>query len=94
MKEGLLGTNLLLLLLLLLLLFTAVEFSLGGSSPYTSTDKTNKNILNETIQKHSTNNTKHSQYKYTYCQNTHTLQNKLKQPQYKIYLSAYRDINL
>ena len=30
-------------LLLLLLLFTAIEFSLGGSSPYTSTDKTNKN---------------------------------------------------
>jgi len=31
------------LLLLLLLLLTAVQFSLGGSSPYTSTDKTNKN---------------------------------------------------
>ena len=31
------------LLLLLLLLFTATEFSLGGSSPYTSTDKTNEN---------------------------------------------------
>ena len=31
------GVNpLLLLLLLLLLLFTAVEFSLGGSNPYTS----------------------------------------------------------
>ena len=29
-------------LLLLLLLFTAIEFSLGGSSPYTSTDKTKK----------------------------------------------------
>jgi hypothetical protein len=35
--------------------------------------------------KHSTNNTKHSKYKYTYYQNTHTLQNKLKQPQYKIH---------
>jgi len=34
---------LLLLLLLLLLLFTAIEFSLGGSSSYTITDKTNKN---------------------------------------------------
>jgi len=33
----------LLQLLLLLLLFTAIELSLGGSSPYTSTDKTNKN---------------------------------------------------
>jgi hypothetical protein len=31
------------LLLLLLLLFTAIDFSLGGRSPYTSTDKTNKN---------------------------------------------------
>jgi len=44
------------------------------------------------MQKHSTNNTKHSEYKYTYYQNTHTivetpahtlthtLQNKLQQP--------------
>ena len=31
----------LLLLLLLLLLLTAMQFSLGGSSPYTSTGKTN-----------------------------------------------------
>ena len=31
------------ILLLLLLLRPATEFSLGGSSPYTSTDKTNKN---------------------------------------------------
>ena len=31
------------ILLLLLLLFTAIQLSLGGSSPYTSTDKTNKN---------------------------------------------------
>jgi len=30
-------------LLLLLLLLIAIELSLGGSSPYTSTDKTNKN---------------------------------------------------
>ena len=28
--------------------------------------------IKETIQKHSTNNTKHSKYKYTYYQNTHT----------------------
>ena len=35
--------NVLLLLLLLLLLLTSIELSLGGSSPYTSTDKTNKN---------------------------------------------------
>ena len=51
--------------------------------------------LNDAIQKHSTNNTKHSKYKYTYYHNTHTivktpphthnhtLQNKYKQPQYK-----------
>jgi len=31
------------LLLLLLLLLTAIELSLGGSSPYYSTNKTNKN---------------------------------------------------
>ena len=31
--------------------------------------------INETIQKHSTNNTKHSKYKYTYYQNAYTLQN-------------------
>jgi len=31
------------LLLLLLLLLTSIELSLSGSSPYTSTDKTNKN---------------------------------------------------
>jgi len=35
--------QLLLLSLILLLLLTAIELSLGGSSPYTSTDKTNKN---------------------------------------------------
>jgi hypothetical protein len=33
----------LLLLLLLLLLLTAIDLSHGGRSPYTSTDKTNKN---------------------------------------------------
>ena len=55
------------------------------------------NIHKPKIQKNSTNNTKHSKYKYTYYQNTHTLQNphitkqvkqlqyKLKQTQYKIY---------
>ena len=32
------------LLLLLLLLLTAFELSLGGSSPYTSTDKTNNKL--------------------------------------------------
>jgi len=31
------------LLLLLLLFLTVIELSLGGSSPYTSTDKTNNN---------------------------------------------------
>jgi hypothetical protein len=30
---------------LLLLLFTAIELSLSGSSPYTSTDETNKNKI-------------------------------------------------
>jgi len=74
-------------LTIIIFIIIAIEFSLGGSSPYTSTDKTNKNKIhiNETIQKHTTNNAKHSKQKYTYYQNTHTLQNKLKQPQYKIY---------
>jgi hypothetical protein len=31
------------ILLLLLLLLTKIELSLGGSSPYTSSDKTSKN---------------------------------------------------
>jgi uncharacterized ion transporter superfamily protein YfcC len=35
--------------------------------------------------KNSTNNTKHNKHKYKYYQNTHTLQNKLKQAQYKIH---------
>jgi hypothetical protein len=58
-------------------LFTAIELSLGGSSPYTSTHKTNKNKYTQTKQykTQSTNNTKHGKYKYTYYQNTHTLQN-------------------
>jgi hypothetical protein len=30
--------------------------------------------MNETIQKHSTNNARHGKYKYAYYQNTHTLQ--------------------
>jgi len=37
--------EILLLLLLLLLLFTAIEFSPGGSSPYTTVDKANKNKM-------------------------------------------------
>ena len=44
------------------------------------------------MQNHSTNSTNQSKYKYTYYQNTHTivknthtLRNKLKQPQYKIH---------
>jgi hypothetical protein len=58
---------------------------------------TNKNIHERNNTKQSTNNTKHSKYKHTYYQNTHTivkttthkhthiLQNKLKQPQHKIH---------
>jgi hypothetical protein len=38
--------------LLLLLLFTAIEFSIGGSSPYTSQTKQKESIyIKETIQK-------------------------------------------
>jgi hypothetical protein len=76
---------------LLLLLFTAIEFSLGGNGPYTSTVKTNKNKY--TIPKHSTT-IKKTVYSSTYITkipiqlskhpphtHTHTLQNKFKQPQ-------------
>jgi len=49
-----------LLLLLLLLLLTATELSLGGSIPYTSTDKTNKNKHTETKQYKKT---QYKQYK-------------------------------
>jgi len=42
-EVGVLLNLCILLLLLLLLLLTAIELSLGGSSPYTSTDKTNNN---------------------------------------------------
>jgi hypothetical protein len=35
---------LLVVVVVVVVVFTAVEFSLGGSSPYASTDKTNKNI--------------------------------------------------
>ena len=51
-----------LILLLLLSLLIATDLLAGGSSLYTSTDKTNKNeiYIKETIQKHSTNNTKNT----------------------------------
>ena len=58
------GWIIIIIIILLLLFLTAIEFPLCGSSPYTSTDKTN-NI-------HKRNNTKHSKYKYTYYQNNHT----------------------
>jgi len=56
---------------------TTTELSLSGSSPYTNTGKINENKYTEAKQykKHSTNNTKHSRYKYTYYQIIHTLQN-------------------
>jgi len=40
------------IIIIIIIIITAIELSLCGSSPYTSTDKTNKNIhINETIQK-------------------------------------------
>jgi len=79
-----------LLTYLVIYLLTAIEFSLGGSSPYNSTDKKIRiNIHKRKNKKHSKNNTKHSKYKYITKTpphtHTHTLQNKLKQPQYKIH---------
>ena len=47
-KQNKTKQNKLLLLLLLLLLLTAIEFSLGGSSPYTSTGKKIKNKYTQT----------------------------------------------
>jgi hypothetical protein len=47
------------LLLLLLLLFTAIEFSPGGSSPYTSTNNKNGHI-----NIHKNNNTKQTIHNY------------------------------
>jgi len=46
------------LLLLLLLLLTTIELSLGGSSPYTSTDKANNYTLTKQYKK-----TQYKQYK-------------------------------
>ena len=57
--------------IIIIIIITAIEFSLDGNSPYTGTDKTNKNKRNNT--KHSRNKTKHSKYKYTYYQNTHNI---------------------
>jgi len=65
------------IIIIIIVVITSVEPSPGGSSPYTSTDKTIKNnvYIEETIPKHSTSDTKHGKYKYTYYQNNHTLQN-------------------
>jgi hypothetical protein len=54
--------KLLLLLLLLLLLpsSSAIEMSLGGSSPYALQTKQIKICIHKRIQKHSINNTKYS----------------------------------
>jgi len=86
----------LVLLLLLLLLLTAITFSLRGCSPYTSTVKIYKNkiCLNITTLKQS-KQFKYTYYQnnHTIVQKptitkpqhtlTHTLQNELKQSQYK-----------
>ena len=80
---------------LLTYLLPAIEFSLGASSPYTSTDKTSnihkQNNTKNTIQtiqntgNTSTHITKTPTHNKTNTHtHTHTLQNKLKQPQHKI----------
>jgi hypothetical protein len=83
---------------LYVLLLTAIELSLGGSSSYNSTDKTNKNKYTYTKQyknavqtiQNTVNASTHYQNTHTIvstppCTLTHTLQNQLKQPQYKIH---------
>jgi len=57
LKRVALSLLLLLLLLLLLMLFFTIEFSLGGSSSYITTDKTKINIHKPNNTKHNTNNT-------------------------------------
>ena len=65
--------NDIIIIIIIIIIITAIEFS-PDDSPYTSTDKTNNKIyINETVQKHSTNNTKRSKYKYTYYQTSHTI---------------------
>jgi len=46
------------IIIIIIIIITAIEVSLGGSSPFTSTDKTNKNVHKRNNAKHSTNNTK------------------------------------
>ena len=58
------------IIIIIILLLTAIQFSLSGSIPYTSTDRTN-NIHKRNNTKHSTNNTKHSKYKYTLPKHPH-----------------------
>ena len=93
---------LLLLLLLLLLVVVLLQLSFHSVAAVLTLEQTKQIIIinihkRKTIQKHSTNNTEHSKYKYTYYQNintivktpthtfTHTLHNKLKQTQNKIH---------
>ena len=60
-------------LALLLLLLLLLQLSFHSVAVVLTLVKTKQIIyINKTIQKHSTNNTKHSEYKYTYYQNTHT----------------------
>ena len=73
-------TQLLLLLLLLLLLTYLLTYLLQLSFHSVAvvlsliqTKQRRKIHINKTIKKHSTNNTKHSKYKFTYYQNTHTI---------------------
>ena len=61
------------LLLLLLLLLQMRFHSVAVVLPIVQTKQ--MIYINETIQIHSTNNTKHSKYKYLYYRNAHTLQN-------------------
>jgi hypothetical protein len=35
--------RMMMIIIIIIIIITAIELSLGGSSPYTSTDKTNKN---------------------------------------------------
>ena len=62
-------------LIIIIIIITAIEFSLGGSSPYTiQTKQIRINIhKRNNYKKHGTSYTKHSKYKYTHYKNTHTI---------------------
>jgi murein tripeptide amidase MpaA len=63
------------IIIIIIVIITSIEFSPGGSSSYTSTDKTNRNkvYIIEKIQNTVQPIQNTVKYKYTYYQKTHTI---------------------